>query len=129
MDGASTSSLPVPLSPCNQDRRGGVGRIGDLFVERKHAAVRPTMPSGGGPVDGAASGIASCARRASARDTVCLHFGDVERLADVVEGACPDRLHGRVERPESTDQHNLAFGVGALERLEDVEDPSPDRSG
>ena len=47
-------------------------------------------------------------------------FGDVERLADVVERAGADRLDGGLERAESADQHDrpALFGAEAAQQIE-----------
>ena len=106
----------------NEDRRGRVGGMRDLLVDRRASpAVRPRMP-----FRRQRRRVWRRRRRraracASARSTARLHFRDVERLADVVERARAHRLHRGVERAESADQEDLAGRVGVLERLQHVQ--------
>jgi hypothetical protein len=49
-----------------------------------------------------------------------LDFGDVERLADVVECTGADRLDGGLERAESADEHDRTalFGAEAAQQID-----------
>ena len=119
MDGAGNQLLAGAALSLDQHGRNRIRGVRDLFVDREHAGrpaddpfrrdVRTHVRFGGRRIT-----------RERTRDGRA-HFGDVERLADVVKRTGAHGLHGGVERPEAADQDDLASGVRLLERFQHIE--------
>ena len=91
----------------DQHRRRRVGGVRDLLVDGEHPG-RCGRRSPAGTSSPLCSGSGDARRpRASARSTVALTSRDVERLADVVEGAGAHGCDGGLQRAEAADQHDL----------------------
>ena len=92
----------------DEHRRGGVGRVRNLLVDRQHAG-RAADQAGRRDVEGGPRSAAGAATSDERALDGRLDFRDVERLADVVERAGAHRIDRRLQRPEPADQHDVAL--------------------
>ena len=107
----------------DEHRGGGVGRVCDLLVDGEHPDVRPTRPGRADRVMRRRSRIGPTEMRQRPRHHR-FDFGDIERLADVVERTGTDGLNRRLEGAKPADQQHVAVRVLDLERAQQVETPT-----